>query len=101
MKTLKHFLLICAGVGGIAFGAAKLPSPLSDEPGDARVPMPMASTQVLRYFDQGLRLLFGLTTKRRAARFGGPRTSTQSVRSCSGVFGRPRALRKKLSSDQC
>src|SRR5262245_29245022 len=56
-------LLICAAVAPISHAAEKLPGPLLDGLGDLHHPVTTQSRQTQRYFDQGLRLLFGFNHK--------------------------------------
>ncbi|HXG46767.1 MAG TPA: hypothetical protein VNO52_04020, partial [Methylomirabilota bacterium] len=59
MKGIEFISLALVG-GAIAVGAAeKLPGPLFDGLGDLHRPVTTRSKQAQRYFDQGLRLLFG------------------------------------------
>jgi tetratricopeptide (TPR) repeat protein len=52
-------ILICAAVARVSLAAEKLPGPLLDGMGDLHHPVTTQSKQSQRYFDQGLRLLFG------------------------------------------
>src|SRR5262245_65443907 len=56
-------LLICAAVAPISHAAEKLPGPLLDGLGDLHHPVTTQSKQAQRYFDQGMRLLFGFNHK--------------------------------------
>src|SRR5262249_47589415 len=63
MKSINLVLLVCAGMARVSFGAEKLPGPLLDGLGDLHHPITTESKQAQRYFDQGLRLLFGFNHK--------------------------------------
>src|SRR5690349_22473410 len=62
MKSI-NLLLVCAGIARVSFGAEKLPGPLLDGLGDLHHPVTTESKEAQRYFDQGLRLLFGFNHK--------------------------------------
>src|SRR5689334_3354600 len=59
MKASVLFLLVCAVMAQNSFANEKLPGPLLDGLGDLHHPVTTQSQQAQRYFDQGLRLLFG------------------------------------------
>ncbi len=63
MKSLNLAFLISATAASISFAAEKLPGPLLDGLGDLHHPVTTESKQAQRYFDQGLRLLFGFNHK--------------------------------------
>ena len=63
MKSLTLALLISVAASPIALAAEKLPGPLLDGLGDLHHPVTTESKQAQRYFDQGLRLLFGFNHK--------------------------------------
>src|SRR6185369_1936152 len=63
MKSIKFLLLMCVGVARVSLGGEKLPGPLLDGLGDLHHPVTTESKQAQRYFDQGLRLLFGFNHK--------------------------------------
>jgi len=63
MKSLNLAFLIGVGAASISFAAEKLPGPLLDGLGDLHHPVTTESKQAQRYFDQGLRLLFGFNHK--------------------------------------
>src|SRR5262245_1789516 len=50
---------LVAGTASAGFAAEKLPGPLFDGLGDLHHPVTTKSSQAQRYFDQGMRLLFG------------------------------------------
>src|SRR4029078_7988481 len=65
-ELMKRFILIslvCAAIAPMSFAADKLPGPLLDGLGDLHHPVTTQSQQAQRYFDQGLRLLFGFNHK--------------------------------------
>jgi tetratricopeptide (TPR) repeat protein len=59
MKTSIPILLMCAAFAQASFADEKLPGPLLDGLGDLHHPVTTKSKDAQRYFDQGLRLLFG------------------------------------------
>src|SRR5215468_5430849 len=63
MKSLTLALLMSFAATPISFAAEKLPGPLLDGLGDLHHPITTESKQAQRYFDQGLRLLFGFNHK--------------------------------------
>jgi tetratricopeptide (TPR) repeat protein len=63
MKSFNLAFLIGASAASISFAAEKLPGPLLDGLGDLHHPVTTESKQAQRYFDQGLRLLFGFNHK--------------------------------------
>jgi tetratricopeptide (TPR) repeat protein len=63
MKSFNLAFLISAAAASISFAAEKLPGPLLDGLGDLHHPVTTESKQAQRYFDQGLRLLFGFNHK--------------------------------------
>jgi tetratricopeptide (TPR) repeat protein len=56
-------LLICTGAAKMSLAVEKLPGPLFDGLGDLHHPVTTKSKEAQRYFDQGLRLLFGFNHK--------------------------------------
>jgi tetratricopeptide (TPR) repeat protein len=63
MKSLNLALLIGLAVSSGSIAAENLPGPLLDGLGDWHHPVTTESKQAQRYFDQGLRLLFGFNHK--------------------------------------
>jgi len=63
MKSLILALLISVAVAPVSFAAEKLPGPLLEGLGELHHPVTTESKQAQRYFDQGLRLLFGFNHK--------------------------------------
>lgn len=63
MKTLAVGLLFCSTLAPLWLGAEKLPGPLLNGLGDLHHPVTTQSKQAQRYFDQGLRLVFGFNHK--------------------------------------
>jgi tetratricopeptide (TPR) repeat protein len=63
MKSLNLTILITVAAASVSFAAEKLPGPLLDGLGDLHHPVTTESKQAQRYFDQGLRLLFGFNHK--------------------------------------
>src|SRR5215468_6495426 len=63
MKSLTLALLMSFAATPISFAAEKLPGPLLDGLGDLHHPITTESKEAQRYFDQGLRLLFGFNHK--------------------------------------
>jgi tetratricopeptide (TPR) repeat protein len=63
MKSLKLVFSIGAAAASISSGTEKLPGPLLDGLGELHHPITTESKQAQRYFDQGLRLLFGFNHK--------------------------------------
>src|SRR5678816_4028536 len=59
MKSPTSLLLIGVAVAQGLMAAEKLPGPLLDGLGDLHHPVTAQSKEAQRYFDQGLRLLFG------------------------------------------
>src|SRR4026208_2545685 len=62
MKSISLFL-VCFAVAQTVFAADKIPGPLLDGLGDLHHPVTTESKQAQRYFDQGMRLLFGFNHK--------------------------------------
>jgi hypothetical protein len=66
---MKHLLQIFGLLAATALahpaarGAEKLPGPLFDDLGDLHHPVTTATPRAQRYFDQGLRLVFGFNHK--------------------------------------
>jgi hypothetical protein len=57
---MKQFIIILfLAIAGTTIAAEKIPGPLLDDLGDLHHPVTTSSKQAQRYFDQGLRLLFG------------------------------------------
>jgi tetratricopeptide (TPR) repeat protein len=63
MKIAAILLLYCAALAAASPAAEKLPGPLLDGLGNLHHPVTTQSKQAQRYFDQGLRLLFGFNHK--------------------------------------
>ena len=63
MKSLNLAFLISIAGASISLAAEKLPGPLLDGLGDLHHPVTTESKHAQRYFDQGLRLLFGFNHK--------------------------------------
>src|SRR6478609_11767405 len=63
MKTTMLGGLVCIALTYTSFAQDKLPGPLLDGLGDLRHPVTTSSAKAQRYFDQGLRLLFGFNHK--------------------------------------
>jgi len=64
LPLLATILLVAVpSTGGAERGLEKLPGPLFDDLGDLQHPVTTSSRQAQRYFDQGLRLLFGFNHK--------------------------------------
>src|SRR5204863_9404999 len=63
MKSLNLAFLISIAAASTSFTAEKLPGPLLDGLGDLHHPVTTESKEAQRYFDQGLRLLFGFNHK--------------------------------------
>jgi hypothetical protein len=63
MKETFFALLLVLGLGVTVSAAEKLPGPLFDGLGDLHHPVTTSSKQAQRYFDQGMRLLFGFNHK--------------------------------------
>ncbi len=66
MKTRTRFiftLCLAAAFSGPSFAGDKLPGPLLDGLGDLHHPVTTPSERAQRYFDQGLRLVFGFNHK--------------------------------------
>src|SRR4026207_137241 len=63
MKDTAIALFLVLGLGVTASAAEKLPGPLFDGLGDLHHPVTTQSKQAQRYFDQGIRLLFGFNHK--------------------------------------
>jgi tetratricopeptide (TPR) repeat protein len=63
MKSPTSLLLIGVAVAQGLMAAEKLPGPLLDGLGDLHHPVTAQSKEAQRYFDQGLRLLFGFNHK--------------------------------------
>ena len=63
MKDTAIALFLVLGLGVTASAAEKLPGPLFDGLGDLHHPVTTQSRQAQRYFDQGMRLLFGFNHK--------------------------------------
>ena len=59
MKASVLYLLVCAAVAQISFANEKLPGPLLEGLGELHHPVSTKSKQAQRYFDQGMRLVFG------------------------------------------
>src|SRR5262249_45123946 len=75
MKASVVFLMICAGVARSSFANEKLPGPLLEGLGDLHHPVTTKSKQAQRYFDQGIRLVFGFN----------PREAIRSFRSAAQI----------------
>src|SRR6185436_7097319 len=56
-------IVLCAVLELTSLAAEKLPGPLFDGLGDLHHPVTTESKQAQRYFDQGMRLLFGFNHK--------------------------------------
>ena len=63
MKLSTFILLVSAALAHTSFAAEKLPGPLLEGLGNLHHPVTTQSKQAQRYFDQGLRLLFGFNHK--------------------------------------
>jgi hypothetical protein len=63
MKDIVIALLLVLGLGVTVSAAEKLPGPLFNGLGDLHHPITTESKQAQRYFDQGMRLLFGFNHK--------------------------------------
>ena len=63
MKATAIASLLALAISFTASGAEKLPGPLFDGLGDLHHPVTTESKQAQRYFDQGMRLLFGFNHK--------------------------------------
>lgn len=68
MKAIAHFSTLALVAAGLQLAGAqtqpeKLPGPLFDGLGDLHHPVSTESKQAQRYFDQGLRLVFGFNHK--------------------------------------
>ena len=63
MKTSALVIVLCAVLELTSLAAEKLPGPLFDGLGDLHHPVTTESKQAQRYFDQGMRLLFGFNHK--------------------------------------
>src|SRR5678816_1017244 len=63
MKTSALVIVLCAVLELTSLAAEKLPGPLFDGLGDLHHPATTESKQAQRYFDQGMRLLFGFNHK--------------------------------------
>jgi len=63
MKSPTSLLLIGTVIAQALMAAEKLPGPLLDGLGDLHHPVTVQSKEAQRYFDQGLRLLFGFNHK--------------------------------------
>src|SRR5262245_29557906 len=63
MKFSTSIFLMCAAMAQTSFAAETLPGPLLEGLGNLHHPVTTESKQAQRYFDQGLRLLFGFNHK--------------------------------------
>src|ERR1043166_1862979 len=59
MQSLNLAFLISVAATSVSLAAEKLPGPLLDGLGDLHHPVTTQSKQAQRYFDQGIRLVFG------------------------------------------
>src|SRR6266481_5385409 len=83
MKSLNLALLISVAVASVSLAEEKLPGPLLDALGDLHHPVTTESKEAQRYFDQGLRLLFGFNHKEAIRSF---RSAAQLDPNCAMAY---------------
>jgi tetratricopeptide (TPR) repeat protein len=79
MKALKNICVLLFAAS-VSFSAEKLPGPLLDDLGDLHHPVTTDSKLAQRYFDQGLRLVFGFNHKEAIRSF---RSAAQIAPACA------------------